>query len=66
VCFLKLRIPKSLEKKTKRGKRCGAKATALRGLGEELRREGQSGGVEVDWLDCDENIAKGSIALAKR
>jgi hypothetical protein len=68
-----VRILKSLEKKTWRGKGCGAKATALRGLGEELQREEKLGGEEADSLVCAENpsrlrvnIGKDSIALAKR
>ena len=78
--FSEVQIPKSLEKKTVRGKGCGAEASALRGLGEELQREEKSGGVEGAWLNCpsrlpsqlrvnslnDENTGKNSISLAKR
>jgi len=61
------------EKHKERGKGRGAKATVLRRLGEELRREEKSGEGDGDGLNCEENpsrlrvnMGKGSIELAKR
>jgi hypothetical protein len=64
--FAEMRILKSLEKKTKRGKICGAEATAQRGPEEELRSEEKSGEAAEDWLETEVNIGKSSIALATR
>jgi hypothetical protein len=63
---LELRILKRLGKRARRRKSCGARATDLQRLGEELQQEDKSSEEEGDWLVCDENMEKGSISLARR
>src|SRR5277367_4984977 len=54
--FSELRIVKSLEKKARRRKNCGAEAPRLQRLGEELQWEKKSREGDGDWLVCPSRL----------
>jgi hypothetical protein len=55
ACFLEMRILKSLEEKTKRGRTRGAEVPHLYGRAKKVWRRERPGEGEGDWMDCGES-----------
>ena len=56
-----MRIPKSLEEKTRRERTRGAEIPHLQGREKGLRGKERPGEREGDWTICDESMAEGSM-----